>query len=115
MDLFFHFGWAGSLIILAGCFLSALPYRDRDGEKYSLFNHFISELGEVGVSERARVFNTGMVLGGLLFLPFIASIGWTLSGLWAVLGTAAGIVAAGASVFVGIYSMEGWSRTAKRP
>lgn len=106
MDLFFHFGWAGSLIILAGCFLSALPYRDRDGEKYSLFNHFISELGEVGVSERARVFNTGMVLGGLLFLPFIASIGWTLSGLWAVLGTAAGIVAAGASVFVGIYSME---------
>ena len=106
MNLFYHFGWAGSLVILAGCLISALPYRDRNGGKYSLFNHFISELGEVGVSEKARAFNTGMVLGGLLFLPFIASIGWTLSGLWAILGMAAGLLAAGASVLVGIYSME---------
>jgi len=106
MNLLYHFGWVGSLVILGGCLISSLPYRDRNGEKYSLFNHFISELGEVGVSEKARIFNAGMVLGGLLFLPFIASIGLTLSGLWAILGTAAGIVAAGASVFVGIYSME---------
>lgn len=101
-----HFGWAGSLIILMGCLITAIPYRGRSAEKYSLLNHFISELGEIGVSRLAVVFNASMIIGGLLFLPFITGLGITLGTWWAYIGMAAGLLAAASSVFVGIYSMD---------
>ncbi|MRS02563.1 hypothetical protein EG832_04965, partial [bacterium] len=77
-----HFGWIGSLVILAGCLITALRYRGRSDEKYSILNHFISELGEIGVSKLAMVFNIGMIIGGALFLPFIAGLGIVLDTLW---------------------------------
>ena len=52
------FGIGGSLLITACMVITGLAYRGRQGEKYSIFNHFISELGEVGVSKAAAVFNT---------------------------------------------------------
>lgn len=101
-----HFGWIGSLIILIGCLIAAIPYRGRAGEKYSFLNHFISELGEIGVSNLAAFFNVGLVIGGILFIPFIIHLGITL-GLWTgYVGMAAGVIASVASVFVGIFSME---------
>lgn len=106
LQIFPHFGWAGSALILLGCLAAALPYRGRDGETYSLLNHFISELGEVGVSRLARVFNAGMILGGLLFLPFIGGLGVTLRSTWGYLGMAAGLLAAGSAILVGVFSME---------
>ena len=106
MTWLFHFGWAGSLVMLAGCLVTSLPYHDRNNERYSILNHFISELGEKGVSKLARVFNTCMILGGILFLPFIIGLGITISNLWGYIGTAAGILAAIASIFVGIFSMD---------
>jgi hypothetical protein len=102
----FHFGWAGSLVILCGSLITSLPYRDRNGEKYSILNHFISELGEVGVSKLAVIFNNCMILGGLMFLPFIVRLGLTLANLWGYIGTAAGLLASVSSIFVGIFSME---------
>jgi len=101
-----HFGWLGSLVILLGCLITALPYKGRLSEKYSILNHFISELGEKGISKLAVVFNTGMILGGLLFLPFIAGLGLTLGTFWAIIGMAAGLLAALSSIFVGLFSME---------
>ncbi len=100
------FGWAGSLVILLGCLIAALPYRGKNGEKYSFLNHYISELGEKGVSRLAVVFNGGMVIGGALLLPFIVGLGLTLGSWWGTIAMAAGIVAAVASIFVGIYSMD---------
>ena len=101
-----HFGWVGSLFILLGCLIASIPYRGRAGEKYSLLNHFISELGEIGVSRLARFFNAGLIIGGILFVPFIISLGVTL-GLWTgYVGMAAGVIASISSIFVGIFSME---------
>lgn len=102
----FHFGWTGSLVMLCGSLITSLPYRDRNGGKYSILNHFISELGEVGVSKLAVIFNASMILGGLMFLPFIARLGLALSNIWGYIGTAAGLLAAVSSIFVGIFSME---------
>ncbi|MHB8087387.1 MAG: DUF998 domain-containing protein [Anaerolineaceae bacterium] len=101
-----HFGWAGSLVILLGSLITALPYRGRSSEKYSFLNHFISELGEVGVSKLAMVFNIGMIIGGTLFLPFIAGLGIVLGTLWAYVGMAAGLLAAISSILVGVFSMD---------
>ena len=74
-----HFGWMGSLVILLGSLLSGLVYSGKSSEKYSILNHYISELGEIGVAKRAWAFNTGMIVGGTLFLPFIAGLGLSLS------------------------------------
>lgn len=101
-----HFGWVGSFVILLGCLITALPYRGRSAERYSILNHFISELGEIGVSKLAVVFNIGMIIGGALFLPFIAGLGLVLGTLWAYIGMAAGLLAAVSSILVGVFSMD---------
>lgn len=105
-QVYAHFGWAGSLVILLGSLITALPYRGRFNEKYSIFNHFISELGEIGVSTLARVFNIGMIIGGALFLPFIAGLGILLGSWWSYIGMAAGLLAAVSSILVGVFSMD---------
>lgn len=105
-QVYSHFGWAGSFIILAGCLITALPYRGRSSEKYSILNHFISELGEIGISKLAMVFNIGMIIGGALFLPFIAGLGIVLGTLWSYIGMAAGLLAAVSSILVGVFSMD---------
>lgn len=101
-----HFGWAGSFVILLGCLITGLVYRGRIAERYSILNHFISELGEIGVSKLAAVFNIGMIIGGALFLPFIAGLGIVLGTIWAYIGMAAGLLAAVSSILVGVFSMD---------
>ena len=44
---------AGVLFAVIGALIPALVYRGKQGQPYSPLNHFISELGEVGVSKRA--------------------------------------------------------------
>lgn len=53
----FYFGLAGAALVAACSLAAALAYAGPDGEPYSLLNHFISELGEVGVSPLAWLFN----------------------------------------------------------
>jgi hypothetical membrane protein len=101
-----YFGLVGSLVVMLAVVISALRYRGRRSESYSLFNHFISELGEVGVSCAAAVFNTGLILGGILLLPFILGLGLTLNNTSAYLGTAAGTGAAIFCTLVGVYPMN---------
>jgi hypothetical protein len=101
-----YFGWIGSLVILTGIVISAAAYRGKAGERYQFWNHFISELGEVGISRLAAVFNTGVILGGLLFLPMMVGLGVTLGSTWGWLAMAAGIIAALSSSFVGIFPMS---------
>ena len=56
------FGTAGTGVIVLAIVYSALRYRGKRRERFSLLNHFISELGEVGVSSAAGVFNAGLIL-----------------------------------------------------
>jgi hypothetical membrane protein len=100
------FGFSGAGMILLAVTLPALAYRGRGGERYSLFNHFISELGEVGVSKAAWIFNGGLFLGGLLFLPFVIGLGMALNSPLGWLGCAAGIVAVLGVAAVGLLPMN---------
>lgn len=69
-------GILGPGLIAAGMIIAGLSYRGIEGQFYSPFNHYVSELGELGVSDAAGVFNAGLVAGGLLnalFMVFLAA------------------------------------------
>ncbi len=100
------FGFLGSLLMIFAMFTTGIFYRGKKGERYSIFNHFISELGEVGVSKLAPLFNFGLILGGLLLLPFMVGFGLTLNNLWAKLGMAVGLWAALSVIGVGLFPMN---------
>jgi hypothetical protein len=47
----YTFGFLGPFIIIVGTLLTAFVYTGKIGEHYSFLNQFLSELGEVGVSQ----------------------------------------------------------------
>jgi hypothetical membrane protein len=103
----FHwFGFAGSGLMLACVVVSMVAYVGAEGERFSPLNHFISELGHVGVSRLAGVFNAGLVASGVLYLPFTLGLGAALGGWWAAAGTLVGVVAAVAVACVGVFPMN---------
>ena len=103
----FHwFGIAGSVLLLVCVLVTMSVYVGRAGERYSPLNHFISELGEVGVSRLAPVFNAGLVAAGVLYVPFVLGLGAAVGGWWAAAGTAAGIVSAVSVACVGVFPMN---------
>jgi hypothetical protein len=105
-EIYPYFGVAGSLLVTLAMIAAGWRYRGRRGQRYSVFNHFISELGEVGVSQAAAVFNNGLILGGILLLPFIYGLGFTLGSTMAYIGMAAGTGAAVFCSLVGVYPMN---------
>lgn len=61
---------------MVGCILLPIPaYRESSGAGYSCLNHFISELGRPRNSPLFAVFNTGIMLGGLLIAVFMWGLG----------------------------------------
>lgn len=106
LHLFRYFGLAGSLIIVAAIGFASAFYAGRQKERYSILNHFISELGESGVSRKAHVFNGGLIAGGLSLLPFVVGLGLSLGSLWGKLALIAGLGMAGACIAVGIFPMN---------
>ena len=65
LEFYPYLGWAGSLTILVCSLIAASVYRGKEGERYSITRHFVSELGEAGVSRLAQVFNAGLIAGML--------------------------------------------------
>lgn len=85
-------GLLGPAILITGCVVTALPYLGEKREAYSLLNHFISELGIVGVSERAEVFNKCLTVNGLIMAVFMAGLGQHLQTRLAYAAAVTGIV-----------------------
>jgi hypothetical membrane protein len=100
------FGFCGTGLILLAVVFPIFLYRGKLGERYSLLNQFISELGEVGVSRAAWVFNRGLLLAGLVMLPYVIGLGIAFSSLLGWLGTAAGIIAVLGVAAVGVFPMN---------
>ena len=99
-------GVAGTAVIALVILFAMMRYYGRRGERYSLLNHFISELGEVGVSPAARIFNGGLMVGGLLLVPFMVGLGMDVNSVWGWLGTLAGLTASFGVAAVGLYPMN---------
>ena len=99
-------GLLGCVLSVAGSLIAGSVYRGKQGEPYSVLNHFISELGERGVSKRAWAFNWGLILCGILLLPATLNLGLLLPGLWAKIGLVFGLITALSLSFVGVFSMD---------
>ena len=106
LQIFPLFGILGTGLISLGIGTSTLRYQGKRGERFSLLNHFISELGEVGISPSAKLFNLGMILGGLTLLPYMIGLGFWFDSLAGWLGSATGVVAVLAVAAVGIFPVN---------
>ncbi len=99
-------GLLGVALGLIGVTIPSLAYRGTKGEKYSFLNHYISELGEKGVSELAWVFNFGMILCGICIVIASLSLGLILPGFWAKAGLILGVTTGLALSMVGVFPMN---------
>jgi hypothetical membrane protein len=99
-------GIAGSIVIGAASVVTALAYTGTQGERYSPLTHWVSELGQEGVSELALVFNIGLIVGGICFAVFMLTLGLARRTGLAWLYTPIGIAAGVAGMFVGVFPMN---------
>jgi len=96
----------GSAIFLLASLIAALAYSGTVGEAYSPLNHWVSELGEIGVSALAVVFNAGLIFGGLALAVFMSALGAVHRSRLAMVYVPVGIVAGVAGALVGIFPMN---------
>jgi hypothetical membrane protein len=99
-------GIAGTGLVSIAVLAAALLYSGRHGEAYSLLNHFISELGEPGVSRAALLFNAGLVASGVLFIPCSLGLGLHIRSAWSLLGAASGVFTGAFLAGVGFFPMN---------
>jgi hypothetical membrane protein len=75
-------------------------------EPFSPLNHWVSELGELGVSRLALVFNVGLFVGGLALALFFAALGFLRRSRLAWLYVVIGVIAGVSGALVGIFPMN---------
>jgi hypothetical membrane protein len=99
-------GMIGPGLITLGMIISTLVYTGLDGQTYNPLNHFVSELGEVGVSMLAPAFNWSLIIGGLITIPFMVYLAGQIK-FWIrwPLGIL-GVMTAVFAVLVGIFPMN---------
>jgi hypothetical membrane protein len=103
-------GLIGASVIALGSIAAAIAYTGVNGESYSPLNHFVSELGELGVSELARVFNIALTIGGVCFVLFMIGLAATRQGRLRYLYGTTGVIAGVGGAFVGVFPMNDLDR-----
>jgi hypothetical membrane protein len=96
----------GTLLACLAVAVSAATYTGAGGEPYSFLNHFISELGEMGVSGNAWLFNAGLVVSGIFYVGFCVGLSLDLRGAWAIIGAVSGACSGVFCAGVGIFPMN---------
>ena len=99
-------GILGSSIILTSFIISALFYKDSHGNPYSILNFFVSELGNVGVSQLAWIFNVGLIIGGSLLAIFMFGLMGVIKTKLARISCILGVLSAIAAALVGVFPMN---------
>ena len=99
-------GVIGIAVIVLGMILAAAAYEGSLGQAYSVANHFVSELGEIGVSRLALAFNAGLVLGGLGIAVFVAGFVSRLEGWFRWVVGPIGVVTGIFGSLVGVFPMN---------
>ena len=101
-----YIGQAGVLILLLSAFIPAAFYVGKQNETYSFLNHFISELGEKGVSPLAHIFNGGLIVGGACISFFMLGLAKHIGGSWGLILGAIGLVTGLSATLVGVFPMN---------
>jgi hypothetical membrane protein len=101
-----YIGQAGVFILLLSALMPAAFYIGRQNETYSFLNHFISELGEIGVSPLAYIFNGGLILGGICISFFMLGMAIHIGSSWGLVLGVIGLVTGISASLVGIFPMN---------
>lgn len=99
-------GFIGSGINLFGFIIAAIPFHDRLGRSYSIMNFFVSELGDIIQSPLSIVFNSSLVIGGLLYGMFFIGLRRYFSGKSGRVAAITGAVSAISAALVGLLPMN---------
>ncbi|MFN8418069.1 MAG: DUF998 domain-containing protein [Anaerolineae bacterium] len=99
-------GFIGSISLALGSLITGLVYVGAQGERYSPINHWVSELGEIGVSQFAALFNISLFVGGLSFIVFMIGLALYLRSRWAYLFGLIGVISGIAGALVGVFPMN---------
>jgi hypothetical membrane protein len=99
-------GLAGIAVIVVGMVISGVVYAGSLGEPYRLANHFVSELGEIGVSALAVAFNVGLVIGGIGIVTFVVGLVGRLEGWFRWVLGAVGVLTGAFGALVGVFPMN---------
>ncbi|MEJ2757237.1 MAG: DUF998 domain-containing protein [Anaerolineales bacterium] len=99
-------GITGPVIMWLGMLITAISYVGIEGQRYSIRNHFVSELGEVGVSDLAWVFNTSLFVGGILATIFMVFLAYQIKSWIRVPLGIISVVATVNGALVGIFPMN---------
>jgi hypothetical membrane protein len=95
--------------MILGSLITAILYRGKKGESYSIINHYISKLGEVGVSRLAPVFNFSLIVGGLVLVIFMLGLVLYIHTKLGYVATAFGIFSCISCSLVGVFPMNNLS------
>lgn len=98
--------FAGVVVLLAGIVLSIRSFNEIHSNGYSLANHFVSELGWSRSSQAAPLFNGGLIVANLAFLPLLIVLGWSMGTRLGTLAMCFGIGALLAGTCVGIWPLD---------
>ena len=101
-----YIGQAGIFILLLSVLIAATSYVGKQNETYSFLNHFISELGEKGVSQFAYIFNGGLILGGACISFFMLGLAMHIGNSWGLILGAIGLVTGVSATLVGVFPMN---------
>ena len=99
-------GIFGVVLISLGSLITAVFYTGTHGEDYSPLNHYISELGQYGVSQLALVFNFSIIFGCLLLTFFMVRLGSYIGGKFGIFFSVTGLIAVVSGTLVGVFSMN---------
>lgn len=99
-------GLGGVTTIFVGALITALAYEGPSGEAYRFWNHFVSELGEVGVSRLAWVFNGGLIFGGVGVIVFMVGLARLIPGWFRYVFGIAGLATGISGTLVGVFPMN---------
>jgi hypothetical membrane protein len=99
-------GILGSVTAIVMIITPVFFYIGRFGRPYSPLNHYLSELGEAGVSQLAWMFNYGLMLAAILLLPFLIGFGLYPKNMAGNLSSVAGLFTAVSLFLVGVYPMN---------
>lgn len=99
-------GFIGVGFIVAGLVIASIQYQGREGESFSLLNHFVSELGEKPWSKAYWAFNYGLIFGGGCFFVFVAMLKTYLQGIMGRVIVFLGFATSISGILVGFFPMN---------
>jgi hypothetical protein len=103
-------GFLGFGSTAMGIILSANAYSGPSGKKYSMLNHYISELGVVSLSELYTAFNTGIIIGGICIAIFFFGFSFIFRGTLGKVGSIIGSFSGIFGTLVGFFPWDGNSK-----